>query len=160
MVDAALVTAKAMQAHTESDCAPADAPQRPAIKPRRFLVAEDDPSMRRLIAATLRKDGDDVLEAGGGAALLEWAEHAVGTPSHRLFDAIISDIQMPDLTALDVLRRVPAVSRSAPVILITGAPHKSICDDAYDLGARLVLRKPIEMDDLRAAVRSVVRHWA
>jgi DNA-binding response OmpR family regulator len=113
--------------------------------------------MRDLIVAALRQDGAEIVEATGGVDLLEWAELVACSPDRHVFDAIISDIQMPDLTALDVLRKVPGVTRSSPVILITAFGDKMVSDDAYNLGARVLLRKPLQIGDLRAVVRSVVR---
>ena len=76
---------------------------------------------------------------------------------HATFDAIVSDIQMPDLTALDVMRRVTAVSRRAPVILITAFGDTSVREEAYALGAMAVLQKPVVLEDLHAIVRAVSR---
>jgi two-component system OmpR family response regulator len=124
---------------------------------RRYLVAEDDPALRRLLVTQLRQDGAEVVEATGGADLLDWAERAVRSPDREVFDAIVSDIQMPDLTALDVLRKVPAVARSTPVILITAFGEQLVRDEAYDLGAAAVLRKPLHLADVHAIVRGVSR---
>jgi CheY-like chemotaxis protein len=123
---------------------------------RRYLVAEDDAPLRRLIVAKLRQDGAEVVEAIGGADLLEWAERAARSPD-RDFDAIVTDIQMPELTALDVLRKVPAVSRRVPVILVTAFAEKGVREEAYDLGAAAVLPKPLHLDDVYAIVRAVSR---
>jgi len=131
-----------------------------AIRPRRtrrFLVAEDDADMRRLITHSLQQDGAEVVEISDGTDLRTWAE-LIADGSHReFFDAIISDIQMPHTTALDILGDVPALLRSAPVILVTAFGTTDVCDRAYDLGAAAIMRKPLHPGDLRALVRSVVR---
>ena len=124
---------------------------------RRYLVAEDDPALRRLLVTQLRQDGAEVVEASGGADLLDWAERAARSPDREIFDAIVSDIQMPVLTALDVLRKVPAVARCTPVILITAFGEQLVCDEAYHLGAAAVLRKPLHLGDVHAIVRGVSR---
>ena len=134
--------------------------KRQASRRRRFLVAEDDPEMRALIVYVLRQDGADVLEAKGGSELLEWAELTARTSRRDLFDAIISDIQMPDLTALDVLSKVPRMAVHTPVILVTAFGDKETRLKAYDLGAAMVLRKPLDLDDLRALVRGTVSSTA
>ena len=135
----------------------AGCPPRPTREARRYLVAEDDASLRRLLVAKLRHDGAEVVEASGGAELLDWAERAAQSPDRDVLDAIVSDIQMPDLTALDVLRKVPAVSRRVPVILITAFNERMVRDEAYDLGAAAVLQKPLHLDDVHAIVRAVSR---
>jgi len=137
--------------------APDDAEMGRETGRRRILVAEDDPQMRALFAAVLRQDGADVVEAEGGAELLEWAERAVGPSKRAAFDAIISDIQMPNLTALDVIRRIPAVVRNTPVILVSAFGDAATRRTAYDLGVELVLSKPLDPHDLRAVARGVTR---
>jgi DNA-binding response OmpR family regulator len=121
---------------------------------RRYLVAEDDPDVRAFLAEVLRQDGGEVTEAEDGAELLAWAELSVG--ECRLFDAIISDIQMPGLTALDVMRRVRTMTRT-PVILVTAFADREIRAEAYDLGAEIVVSKPLHPRDLRAFARAVTR---
>src|SRR5690348_14939228 len=70
---------------------------------RLALVVEDDADMRRLIASSLQRDGLDVIEAGGGIDFLEWMELTTSTAASGLFHVIVSDVNMPDLGALDVL---------------------------------------------------------
>jgi CheY-like chemotaxis protein len=129
----------------------------PARKGRRYLVAEDDAPLRRLLATMLRQGGAEVVEATDGADLLSWIEQAARSSDREVFDAIVSDIQMPKLTALDVLRTFPGVSRRAPVILITAFGEKQVREEAYDLGAVAVLQKPLHLGDVHAIVRAVSR---
>ena len=125
----------------------------------RFLVVDDDPEMRALIAHVLRQDGADIVEAGRGLDLLEWAELTVWASERDRFDAIISDIMMPHVTALNVLRKVPGIPRHTPVILVTAFGDEETWLKAYELGANMVLNKPLDLGDFRALVRSVVRRF-
>jgi len=111
--------------------------------------------MRALFASILRQDGADVVEAEGGAELLEWVERAAGESRSVAFDAIISDIQMPNLTALEVLKRVPALVRNTPVILVSAFGDDATRKTAYELGVELVLSKPLDPHDLCAVARGV-----
>jgi CheY-like chemotaxis protein len=124
---------------------------------RRLLLAEDDADLRRLIARSLQKDGAEVVEIADGTDLRTWAELIARGSHGEFFDAIISDIQMPHTTALDVLGDVPQLLRRAPVILVTAFGTEDVCDKAYDLGAAAIVRKPVDPGDLCALVRSVVR---
>jgi len=126
-----------------------------AVRRRRFLVAEDDAELRALMALVLRQDGAEVVEVTGGVDLLEWAELTAWSRKDEAFDAIISDIQMPDLTALEVLSQRPAIPRQTPVILVTAYDDKETRQRAYELGAQMVLTKPVQLNDLRAVARSV-----
>jgi DNA-binding response OmpR family regulator len=113
--------------------------------------------MRGMFANVLKQDGTEVTEAADGTDLLHWAECAGSHPRRELFDAIVADIQLPDMTALDVLRRVPSLPRSAPLILVTAFGDEGTFKEAYDLGAEMILRKPVPLKDLCAVVRSVAR---
>jgi len=123
-------------------------------KPR-FLVVDDDPEMRALIAYTLRRDGAEIVEATRGIDLLEWVELTVSNSKRDVFDGIFSDIQMPDFSALHVLSRVPSAPRLTPVVLVTAFGDELTREKAYALGAEMVLDKPLHPDDLRALARSL-----
>jgi len=123
------------------------------IHTRRFLVADDDPDMLALITSVLRNTGAQVVEAHNGTDLLHLATDASeDTPDHH-FDAIFSDIQMPDFTAIDVMERLPVLTRRTPVILFTGIQDRSVRDRAYDLGVQAIINKPLDPMDLIALAR-------
>jgi two-component system, LuxR family, response regulator FixJ len=105
--------------------------------------------------AIVDDDGDvrDVLYA-----LLETAGHAVKTytSAHQLLDdpelaevaCLIVDQKMPEMTGLDLLRKLDSTGRSIPCLLITGLPEPGIVDEARALGAIDVLTKPIDVKKL------------
>lgn len=124
---------------------------------RRYLVVDDDPQMRALVAYALRRDGAEIVEAGGGIDLLKWAELTT-LASHGFFDAIIADICMPDLNAIEVLSKVPSITRKTPVILMTAFRDERAKQRAYDLGVEMVISKPFDPISIRAFARAVSRH--
>jgi DNA-binding response OmpR family regulator len=134
-----------------------DAAGRRTARTPKFLIAEDDPEMRALIVYALGRDGAEIVETDRGVHLLRWVERAACAPDRDLFDAIISDVQMPDCTALDVLSKVPSVPRNTPVVLVTAFGDEETRRAAYALGAEMVLDKPVHPDDLRALARSLAR---
>jgi DNA-binding NtrC family response regulator len=115
------------------------------------LVADDDDDLRALIAATLRDDHYDVIEARDGAELLAHLDAALDSPTRRPA-VIVSDVRMPILSGLGVLSALRRAHVSMPVILITVFVDASIRSVAERLGATGVLAKPFDMDDLRTAV--------
>jgi two-component system response regulator (stage 0 sporulation protein F) len=119
--------------------------------PTTVLVADDDDDMRDLIAATLRSDGYEVLEATDGVDLLDRLERALDDPSERP-DVVVTDIMMPRLSGLGVLDALRRAQLHVPVILMTVLADQSVHIVARRLGAVGVLRKPFDADDLRAAV--------
>jgi CheY-like chemotaxis protein len=114
----------------------------------RILLAEDDPDMRRLVAATLRRDGYQVVAVSSGVAMLRRMPED--------FDAIVSDIQMPDLTALEVLEALRCREIATPVVLMTAYGSEDARIEASALGAFAVLDKPLDWDALRTTVRQAV----
>lgn len=131
--------------------------RRPLAAPR-VLVAEDDREMRRLIAATLRHDGLDVVEACDGAELfaaVEAAVHAGGRKGPPL-SLIVSDVRMPGLSGLDVLRILRAGYWFVPVILITAFSDATTRREARGLEAWAVLDKPFPLEDLRTLVQQAL----
>lgn len=114
------------------------------------LVAEDDNEMRRLLVETLNQDGYEVLTAGSGLELFDRLREA--KEDSDLPKLIVSDIRMPGLSGLQVLRTVQKWGMAIPVILITAFPDEETLSEAEQYGAAAILSKPFEMDDLRTAV--------
>jgi CheY-like chemotaxis protein len=120
-----------------------------------ILLAEDDTSMRRLMARALRRDNHRVVELESGPSLEAESLrlHGLGaTPS-----LIVSDIRLPGMSGLEVLRRVRALGWSIPVVLVTAFGDEETLNAAARLGATLVFSKPFELDDLRIAARIFAR---
>jgi len=94
----------------------------------RILVADDEPDMREIFAAWLRSLGCQVSEAADGLEALE-----VLAEGH--FDAIVTDVRMPRVDGVELMRRLQRAGRYIPaVIFVSGFVDLSL-PDAYDLGA-------------------------
>jgi CheY-like chemotaxis protein len=126
----------------------------PATEPgrRRVLLVEDDADHRRLLAWMLRAEGCEVVEAESGVELLDWIGAATSTPRGGGFDAIVSDVNMPDLTALDVLSGWRYGAWPVPLILVSASDDPAMRSEARALGASAVLKKPVRASDLRQAL--------
>ena len=125
-----------------------------ALARRHVLVAEDDPSLRRLIATVLGEAGYEVIEAQDGNQLLAQIERLLA--ARRTF-VIVSDVNMPGLTGLDVLAILRCALAHTPVVLITAFGDAETHSEARELGAVTVLDKPFDVDALRAAVERAAR---
>lgn len=111
------------------------------------------PSGMPNIVAIIDDDGDvrDVLDA-----LLETAGHTVRTytSGQQLLDdpelndvaCVVVDQKMPEMTGLDLLRKLDATGRTIPSLLITGLPDPVVQQQAMELGAIDLLTKPIDLD--------------
>lgn len=123
----------------------------------RVLIAEDDDSMRHLLADTLRRAGCDVIELHNGADLLRMLGHMfLRVPDGRPIDLVITDFRMPLATGLDALEILRARDWSLPVILITAFGDEAVHEEARRLGAVAVFDKPFPIDELRSAALRVV----
>ncbi|MEM1418634.1 MAG: response regulator, partial [Myxococcota bacterium] len=114
------------------------------------LVADDEPNLRRVLSAQLRRDGYDVhAVADGREALTVLGEHHV--------DVVISDLRMPELDGMGLLRETAAHHPDVPVILITAHGTIDTAVEALKLGAFDFVTKPFDRDELQAVVRKAAR---
>lgn len=118
-----------------------------------LLLVEDDHEMRRMIARALRKDGYHVVErADVGGALVWLGEGAQDGYYERLPKLIVSDIRLPGYDGFKLLEAMRFAIERVPVVLITGFPDDETYRRAFEFGARNVLEKPFDLDELRAVV--------
>ncbi|MBA2661444.1 MAG: response regulator [Bradymonadaceae bacterium] len=121
------------------------------------LLVEDDDNVRELLAAVLRASGYDVIELGDGIEALNYlAASSVYHDALPRPDLIISDIQMPTFTGLDLLAGMRESRPRPPIILFTGHNDPELHAEAYRLGADRVLRKPLSPEVLVQVVREVL----
>ncbi|MGH9310022.1 MAG: sigma-54-dependent transcriptional regulator [Vicinamibacterales bacterium] len=113
----------------------------------RVLVVDDERSMRELLSIVLRRDGYDVLLAADGRA-------AVDTLKRERVDVLITDIRMPEMTGVDVLREAKQIDPSIVSIIMTAFASTDTAVDALRLGAAdYVHKSPNAVNDLRLRVR-------
>ena len=118
-------------------------------RPARILVVDDERSMRELLAIVLRREGYEVLLADTGAK-------AVETLERESVDILISDIKMPDLSGVDVLRAAKRVDQDILGIMITAFASTETAVEAMRLGACDYLSKPFDVDLLKMKVREKI----
>lgn len=112
----------------------------------RILVADDDDDLREFVVELLTNAGANVASVRSGAELL--ARLGEG----ERYDLVIADMLMPWLTGLQVTSSVREAGLSVPVILITGADVASLEARVDSLDRTVLLRKPFDPDQLRAAI--------
>jgi len=119
----------------------------------RILLAEDNDTMRRLLAFVLRADGHDVVEARDGTALLEALAASLQTPAEA-FDTIVAEQTLPGTSGLAVLGGLRARGLATPFVLITASTDAQL--EAERLGG-VVLDQPFNVRAIRSAVASSAR---
>lgn len=118
--------------------------------PRRVLVVEDDPAIRRGIVAALAFAGYDVLEAGDGPRGLALAEAAE-------VDLVLLDVVLPGTDGLEILQRVRETRPTRPVILLTARAAEDDRVGGLAAGADDYVVKPFSVRELLARVEAVLR---
>jgi len=116
---------------------------------RSILVVDDEIRYRELYARVLRHAGFAVHEAGNAAEALQYMDTSAP-------DMIVSDVRMPGESGLDLLRRVREARPELPFLLVTAFADVREAVDALKLGAVDYLAKPVDLDELLAAVRDTL----
>jgi DNA-binding NtrC family response regulator len=119
---------------------------KPASPPS-ILVVDDEESLRHSVSRALRREGYTVDAAAT-------AGEAVERLGRRPFDAVVTDVRLPDLCGLDVLAACSRVRPGMPVIVMTGFGTMDTALEAMRRGARDFLEKPFPAERLLEAVRA------
>jgi DNA-binding NtrC family response regulator len=114
----------------------------------RILVVDDEPAIRAQLAESLEEAGFDAAIAADGNEALRLAESGA-------FDLCLSDIRMPSMSGLELLRRLGDASPETSLILMTAFGGLETAVEALRLGAVDYLIKPFAHDELIAKVRRI-----
>lgn len=115
---------------------------------KKILIVDDEPSMRMALSESLESCGYETDTVGSG-------EEALTRFDEDTWDMVITDMRMPGISGIDVLRGIRRQSETTPVILITayGTVHTAV--DAMKEGATEFIMKPFSLEDLEGAVRKI-----
>jgi len=119
-----------------------------------ILVVDDERSITELLEISFRKEGHKVDVASNG-------ESAMRRLASQVYDIVVSDIRMPDMDGVELLRYCKEVSPATTFILITGVPTIDTAIDAVNFGAdRYVIKGDRLLDELRPAIQQVAENLA
>lgn len=120
--------------------------------PKRLLVVDDDPSLLRAVAETLRAEGYEVTTARRGA-------EALGCIAQSLPDLIVSDIRMPGMDGYELVRNLRASARTKliPIVFLTAKDETADRIAGFRSGVDAYLTKPFEPDELLAVVANILK---
>ncbi|HLV20272.1 MAG TPA: EAL domain-containing protein [Polyangiaceae bacterium] len=114
------------------------------------LLVDDDPTLLRSVERVLRKRGYEVSTACNGQ---EAVQQVIG----GAFDVVLSDIAMPNMDGIQLLRAIREHDLHVPVVLITGEPTVGTAVQALEYGAFHYLTKPTASDDVLAIIDKAIR---
>ncbi len=118
-----------------------------------ILVVDDDPGVRNLSREYLEPRGHEVITADGGRAALEFARQ-------RRPDAVVLDLDLPDLHGLEVLAQLKADDPTLPVVILTGRGDIPSAIRATELGAFTFLTKSTDMGEIGVVLQRALEQCA
>ncbi|HEX3939227.1 MAG TPA: response regulator FixJ [Xanthobacteraceae bacterium] len=121
-----------------------------ASEKRLVHVIDDDEGLRESLAFLLRSAGITVKSFSSAAAFLDTLPDAE-------LSCIITDVRMPDISGIDLLRRLKEIKIAAPVIVITGHGDVALAVEAMKIGAVDFLEKPFDDEMLLSSVEAALR---
>ncbi len=116
----------------------------------RVLVADDEPMLLRGLQRVLSRAGYEVVTANDGQQAAEFL-------FQMEFDAIVSDISMPGMNGIQLLRQARERDLDVPVLLVTGAPAVETAVEALEYGAFQYLTKPVDAKQFEHAIDKAVQ---
>jgi len=112
----------------------------------KILVIDDEPANVRVLSITLRGDGYDVVTAGSG-------EEGIDVFLNESPEIVLTDIKMPGMNGIQVLKKIKKLSPDPEVIIITGHGDIDNAIEALKYGASDFLNKPIKDEALTIALQ-------
>jgi two-component system, OmpR family, KDP operon response regulator KdpE len=115
-----------------------------------ILVVDDEPSLRKVIRASLAAGGYTVEEVGTGS-------DAVGLLQKRSFDLVLLDINMPGLNGLEACRKIRSIAPHTGIVMVTVRDSEEDKVRALEAGADDYVTKPFRFRELVARIGAVLR---
>jgi DNA-binding NtrC family response regulator len=120
----------------------------------RILIVDDEAPVRRVLSRFFKSEGFEVSQAADGAAAIEIVKR-------ERFDVVLSDLRMPGLCGLDVLKQIKQTVPETVVLIITAYPTPETGVKALKLCADGYVSKPVDLSRLKSLVVHylMLRKW-
>jgi len=129
--------------------------------PVTILMVEDDEGHARLIERNIRRSGvnNEIIAFSNGTEALDYLFGTDGSGLSHKGKAllILLDLNLPDMTGIDILRRVKEnrYLKSAPVVILTTTDDSQEIKRCYELGCNVYITKPVNYDSFANAIRQL-----
>src|SRR5687768_16849127 len=117
----------------------------------RILVVDDQDMMRDSLAATLAREGHEVVAATDGPT-------AITRLTQGRFDLLISDLKMPKMTGIELLTEAKKIRPEMPVVVMTAFATVQTAVEAIKLGAYDYILKPFDGEEIKSLVERTLEH--
>jgi two-component system response regulator AtoC len=118
-------------------------------KQKRILAVDDEPHMRRLLEISLRQAGYQALSAANG-------REALKTLKTEQVDLVVSDLHMPGMNGLDLLKEIRQDNEALPFIMVTAQGEINTAVKAMKLGASDYILRPFDLEVLEVAIEKTL----
>ena len=122
------------------------------VETKRILIADDEINIRRVLEAILKRDGYEVITAANGEEALARMGRGIHT--------VITDLKMPGLDGMGLLKRLAADHPDVPVVMITAHGSVENAVEAVKLGAFDYVEKPFDQEQIRQVVSKALKTHA
>jgi DNA-binding NtrC family response regulator len=116
----------------------------------KILIADDDETFLLATTDLLRREGYECYNAPDAMTVIEILKSAK-------FDLLISDINMPGNTGLELIKKLPEIAERLPVILITGGPYSDTQVQSLKPPVTACLNKPLDFEELLMHVKNSIK---
>ena len=126
-----------------------------------IVMVEDDEGHARLIEKNIRRAGvnNEIIPFSDGTSALEYmlGSDGSGEASARRHLLVLLDLNLPDMTGVDILAKVKANrhTRRSPVVILTTTDDQREIQRCYDLGANVYITKPVNYESFANAIRQL-----
>jgi nitrogen regulation protein NR(I) len=117
---------------------------------KQVLIVDDEPNLRKILAAQLSRDGYDVLLAEDG-------EQGLALLRENHIDLVVTDLKMPKVDGMTLLREALRESPTLPIVMITAHGTVDTAVEALKIGAFDYLTKPFDKDEVRQVVAKALK---
>src|SRR6185503_6861078 len=114
-----------------------------------ILIVDDDAVVRGILL--------DLFSEKYECNTASTADEAIEFLEIETYDAVVTDINMPGLDGIDLLKRIQLKDLSTPVILISGKGHEQDSESLMKLGAFAYVQKPFNLDDIERVVEEATK---
>lgn len=120
--------------------------------PKKFLIVDDSASIRQLVTFTLKNAGYDVVTAVSG-------EKAMASLTGTKVDAVITDLNMPEMDGIELIRKVRAITeyKFVPIIMLTTEAQEDKKREGKEAGASGWIVKPFSPEQLLNVIRKFLK---
>lgn len=119
---------------------------------KKIIIVDDSDFIRRIVKMTLEKEGFEIMEESNGA------DGLITIKKNAPLDLIISDINMPEINGLDMVKQIKQdeALKSIPVILLTNESEEQFMDKKNEMKVEKWLAKPFQPNELTKIINEIL----